>query len=132
MPCSSRMSFTSKGCWRDNVFIERFWRSLKYEEVYLHAYESASAAKAGRGVHSERVFDCWSSTPGALEAMHETRSSTTSQLAFQILRDLLRSTMLFLRRSNAFAFGAMIMRRDTARRGRPMKLLRSNLNHPKP
>lgn len=29
-----------KGCWRDNVFIERVWRSIKYEEVYLHAYET--------------------------------------------------------------------------------------------
>lgn len=36
-----------KGCWRDNVFVERIWRSIKYEEVYLHAYESVSAAKAG-------------------------------------------------------------------------------------
>jgi len=40
-------SMDGKGCWRDNVFIERFWRSLKYEEVYLRAYESVSAAKAG-------------------------------------------------------------------------------------
>lgn len=34
-----------KGAWKDNVFIERFWRTLKYEEVYLRAYESVSAAK---------------------------------------------------------------------------------------
>lgn len=43
------LSMDGKGCWRDNVFIERFWRSLKYEEVYLHAYESASQARAGIG-----------------------------------------------------------------------------------
>ena len=36
-----------KGCWRDNVFIERAWRSIKYEEVYLHAYETVSAAREG-------------------------------------------------------------------------------------
>jgi len=36
-----------KGCWRDNVLVERFWKSIKYEEVYLHAYDSVSAAKAG-------------------------------------------------------------------------------------
>ena len=36
-----------KGCWRDNVFVERLWRSIKYEEVYLHAYESVSAAQQG-------------------------------------------------------------------------------------
>ena len=38
-----------RGAWRDNVFVERLWRSVKYEEVYLHAYESVSAAKAGIG-----------------------------------------------------------------------------------
>jgi putative transposase len=41
------LSMDGKGCWRDNVVIERFWKSLKYEEVYLHAYDSASQAKAG-------------------------------------------------------------------------------------
>jgi putative transposase len=35
------------GCWRDNVFIERLWRSVKYEEVYLHAYETVSDVRAG-------------------------------------------------------------------------------------
>ena len=39
------ISMDGKGAWRVNVFIERFWRSLKYEEVYLHACESASEAK---------------------------------------------------------------------------------------
>ena len=29
-----------KGCWRDNVFVERLWKSVKYEHVYLHAYET--------------------------------------------------------------------------------------------
>ena len=36
-----------KGAWRDNVFIERLWRSIKYEEVYLRAYASVSEARAG-------------------------------------------------------------------------------------
>jgi putative transposase len=39
------ISMDGKGAWRDNVFIERFWRSLKYEEVYLRAYESTAKAK---------------------------------------------------------------------------------------
>ena len=34
-----------KGCWRDNVFVERLWRSVKYEEVYLKAYESMTHAR---------------------------------------------------------------------------------------
>ena len=43
-----RISMDGKGCWRDNVFIERVWRSIKYEEVYLHAYETVSAARLRR------------------------------------------------------------------------------------
>ena len=40
-----RQSMDGKGCWRDNVFIERFWRTIKYEEVYLRAYETVSQAR---------------------------------------------------------------------------------------
>ena len=35
-----------KGAWRDNVFVERFWRSVKYERVYLKAYDAVSTARA--------------------------------------------------------------------------------------
>ncbi len=42
-----RISMDGKGCWRDNVFVERLWKSIKYEEVYLHAYETVSAAQQG-------------------------------------------------------------------------------------
>ena len=34
-----------RGAWRDNVFVERLWRTIKYEEVYLHAYQSVSQAR---------------------------------------------------------------------------------------
>ncbi len=44
-----RISMDGKGCWRDNVFVERVWRSIKYEEVYLRAYDSVSEAKQGIG-----------------------------------------------------------------------------------
>ncbi len=40
------ISMDGKGAWRDNVFVERLWRSLKYEEVYLRAYDSVSNARA--------------------------------------------------------------------------------------
>jgi putative transposase len=46
-----RISMDGKGCWRDNVFVERLWKSVKYEEVYLKAYESVSAARANLGVY---------------------------------------------------------------------------------
>jgi len=42
-----QISIDGKECWRDNVFVELLWQSIKYEEVYLHAYESVSAAKSG-------------------------------------------------------------------------------------
>ncbi len=42
-----RISMDGRGSWRDNVFVERLWRSLKYEEVYLNAYDTVSAARAG-------------------------------------------------------------------------------------
>ena len=41
-----RISMDGKGCWRDNVFVERLWKSVKYEEVYLRAYDTVSDAKA--------------------------------------------------------------------------------------
>ena len=44
-----QISMDGKGSWRDNVFIERLWRSVKYEEVYLKAYESVPEARAGIG-----------------------------------------------------------------------------------
>jgi putative transposase len=43
------ISMDGQGCWRDNVFIERLWKSVKYEEVYLRAYDSVSHAKESLG-----------------------------------------------------------------------------------
>jgi putative transposase len=43
------ISMDGKGAWRDNVFVERLWRSIKYEEVYLHAYDSVSEARNSIG-----------------------------------------------------------------------------------
>jgi len=40
------ISMDGRGCWRDNVFVERLWRTIKYEHVYLHAYDSVSDARA--------------------------------------------------------------------------------------
>ena len=59
------ISMDGKAAWRDNVFVERLWRSVKYEEVYLRAYESVSEARTsigryldfynGRRPHSSRT-----------------------------------------------------------------------------
>ena len=43
------ISMDGKGAWRDNVFVERLWRSIKYEEVYLRAYDTVSEARASIG-----------------------------------------------------------------------------------
>lgn len=40
-----QVSMDGKGCWRDNVFVERLWKTVKYEEIYLHGYDSVSVAR---------------------------------------------------------------------------------------
>ena len=41
-----RLSMDGLGAWRDNVIVERLWKSVKYERVYLHAYDSVTEARA--------------------------------------------------------------------------------------
>ena len=43
------ISMDGRGAWRDNVFVERLWRSVKYEEVYLRAYDSVGEARTSIG-----------------------------------------------------------------------------------
>ena len=60
------ISMDGKGVWRDNVLVERLWRSVKYEEVYLRAYDSVAEARTsighyldfynGRRPHSRHVW----------------------------------------------------------------------------
>jgi len=45
----THISIDGKGTWRDNVFVERLWRTIKYEEVYLKAYDSVSTARRSLG-----------------------------------------------------------------------------------
>lgn len=49
-----RISMDGRGCWRDNIMVERLWRTLKYENIYLHAYETGSAARSGIGTWLDR------------------------------------------------------------------------------
>ncbi len=42
-----QLSMDGQGSWRDNLFIERLWKSVKYEEVYLHAYDTVAEAHRG-------------------------------------------------------------------------------------
>ena len=59
-----------KGAWRDNVFVERLWRSVKYEEVYLNAYESMGHARQRLG----RWFEFYNT-----QRRHQTLNSTPDQ-----------------------------------------------------
>ena len=43
------ISMDDRGSWRDNVFVERLWRTIKYEEVYLRAYDSVAEARTSIG-----------------------------------------------------------------------------------
>jgi putative transposase len=46
-----QISRDGKGCYTDNIFVERLWRSIKYEEVYLKVYQNGSEARAGIGAY---------------------------------------------------------------------------------
>jgi putative transposase len=48
-----RISMDGKGCWRDNVFVEQLWRTVKYEHVYLYAYGSMNEANERLQVYLE-------------------------------------------------------------------------------
>ncbi len=51
------ISMDGRGAWRDNVFVERLWRSVKYEEVYLRAYDSVNEARASIGRYLD-FYNC--------------------------------------------------------------------------
>jgi putative transposase len=51
------ISMDGKGAWRDNVFVERLWRSVKYEEVYLRAYDSVGEARTSIGRYLD-FYNC--------------------------------------------------------------------------
>ena len=51
------ISMDGKGAWRDNVFVERLWRSIKYEEVYLRAYASVPEARASLGRYIDGFYN---------------------------------------------------------------------------
>ena len=53
-----QISRDGTGCWRDHVFVERLWRSVTYEEVYVRAYDRIRAARQGLG----RYLTCYNQT----------------------------------------------------------------------
>jgi len=74
-----QISMDGKGCWRDNVLVERLWRSLKYQEVYLNAYDDMPCARRGIGTYLALFND---------ERPHQSLGyCTPSQVYFQSLAD---------------------------------------------
>ena len=71
-----KLSMDGKGAWRDNVFVERLWRSVKYERVYLMAYDSVATARA----NIAQYFD-WYNT----ERPHSSLDRTTPDTVYQEL-----------------------------------------------
>lgn len=69
-----QLSMDGRGAWRDNVFVERLWRSVKYECIYLKAYDGVSAARADIG----RYMD-WYNT----ERSHSSIQDRTPQQAYR-------------------------------------------------
>lgn len=51
------ISMDGEGAWRDNVLIERLWRTIKYEEVYLRAYPSVPEARASLGRYIDHFYN---------------------------------------------------------------------------
>ena len=64
-----QVSMDGRGRCMDNVFVERLWRSIKYEEVYLKAYQNGTEARKGIGAYlafynQERPHQAWNWSPG--------------------------------------------------------------------
>jgi putative transposase len=74
-----RISMDGKGRFLDNIFVERLWRSVKYEEVYLHAYDSGIDARAGLG----RYFRFYND-----ERPHQALAYSTPRQLFEAGADL--------------------------------------------
>jgi putative transposase len=75
------ISMDGRGSWRDNVFVERLWRSVKYEEVYLRAYETVAEARRLIGRYLGSSIP--SGRAQALEHEHRTTPTSLSYLRWQ-------------------------------------------------
>ena len=71
------ISMDGKGAWRDNVFVERLWRSVKYEEVYLNAYESMADARQSL----KKYFEFYNQN-----RKHQTLKATPDQVYYESIR----------------------------------------------
>ena len=83
------ISMDGKGAWRDNVFVERLWRSLKYEEVYLKAYDTVAEARASLS----RYLDFFNR-----QRPHSSLDRKTPEEAYFSLRPLVAAACNFRRR----------------------------------
>ena len=71
------ISMDGEGAWRDNVFVERLWCSVKYEEVYSRAYDNVSEARASIGRYLD--FTTAADRTKALTTPHRIKPTSTSR-----------------------------------------------------
>ncbi len=71
------ISMDGKGAWRDNIFVERLWRSVKYEEVYLNAYDSMADAKQSL----KKYFEFYNQS-----RKHQTLKATPDRVYYESIR----------------------------------------------
>ncbi len=71
------ISMDGKGAWRDNIFVERLWRSVKYEEIYLNAYESMADARQSL----KNYFELYNQ-----DRKHQTLKATPDQVYYESIR----------------------------------------------
>ena len=76
------ISMDGKGAWRDNVFVERIWKSVKYEEVYLHAYDSVGQARTSLG----RYLDFYNSRRQPSNRQNTRFSHSSQHLRWMVLQ----------------------------------------------
>jgi putative transposase len=69
------ISMDGKGAWRDNVFVERLWKSVKYEEVYLRAHDTVGEARAALGRYLDFYNRLRPHSPGVFQAHSWVRSA---------------------------------------------------------
>jgi putative transposase len=75
------ISMDGRGAWRDNVFVKRLWRSVKYEEVYLRAYTSVADPSHGSAIGALGLADRGSHGAASRRTKHQSRPATPQRVA---------------------------------------------------
>lgn len=86
-----KLSMDGKGAWRDNVFVERFWRTVKYERIYKHAYDTVSHARADIAAYIEEYNN---ERPNTAHGSADSKHCPTPTQAYEQSRGKLAASMM--------------------------------------